>query len=273
MTVDPAAAAPPAGAGVLVVCGRLRPGGEAAYARYLAGTRPVLAAHGGEVLAVGAGVAIADASDVWPVQAVLRFPSVEAIGAFFADPRYAAIRGDRDEAYEELHLAVFADRGPRFAAGPPGEAAASLAAAAERHFHAVMARDLEAIVGRYAPGDRPYVFVEGPRWSTRGHDRIAAGWRAFAAASLSVERVEWVEGPVAEVEGRFGWIAGIVELVVQVAGVERRVRFRGSFVMQRDAAGEWRIVHEHFSQPAADPYGIGDWLKPDGSGQGSSPAG
>jgi ketosteroid isomerase-like protein/uncharacterized protein (DUF1330 family) len=267
MNFDPSAASPPPGPGVLVVGGRLRPGGEAAYARYLAGTRPILADHRGEVIAVGAGVAVDGASDLWPVNAVLRFPSVAAVGAFLADPRYAAIRAERDEAYEELHLAVFADRGSRFAAGQAEDDPTSLVVAVGRHFQAVVARDVEAVVGRYAPGDRTYVFVEGPRWSTRGHERIAAGWRAFAAASLAVDRVEWLEGPVAQVEGRLGWIAGIVEVVVRVAGVERRVRFRGSFVMHRDPAGEWRIVHEHFSQPAADPYGIGDWLPAGGAAQ------
>lgn len=260
MNFDPSLASPPPGSGLLVVRGRLRPGGEAAYARYLAGTRPILADHRGEVLAVGAGVAVDGAPEVWPVNAVLRFPSVAAVGAFLADPRYAAIRPDRDEAYEELHLTVFADRGSRFASAPTEEDAVPLTVMVERHFHSVVARDLEAIVARYAPGDRPYVFVEGPRWSTRGHEPIAAGWRAFTAASLTVDRVEWVEGPVEQVEGHLGWIAGIVELVVRAGEVERRVRFRGSFVLHRDPSGEWRIVHEHFSQPAADPYGIGDWL-------------
>lgn len=268
MNFDPSSGDLPPNPGCLVVRGRLRPGGEAAYARYLAGTRPILADHRGEVLAVGAGVAVDGAPDAWPVNAVLRFPSVAAVRAFLADPRYAAIRRDRDEAYEELHLAVFADRGSRLAAGQAEAGTSSLAAEAERHFHAVVARDLDAVVGRYAPGDRPYVFVEGPRWSTRGHERVAVGWRAFADAPLTVDRVEWVEGPVEQVEGPLGWIAGIVELVVRAAGVERRVRFRGSFVMHRDAAGAWRIVHEHFSQPTADPYGIGDWLSAGGAAPG-----
>lgn len=138
--------------------------------------------------------------------------------------------------------------------------AASLADVAAHHFQAVIAKDLPAIVNRYAPGDDTYVFVEGPRWSTRGFERIAAGWRAFTEAALTVRSCTWVEGPLSQVAGDLGWIGGIVELVVEARGRERHVRLRGTLVMDRSADGTWRVVHEHFSQPAADPYGIGDWL-------------
>ncbi len=135
-----------------------------------------------------------------------------------------------------------------------------LADVAAHHFEAVMARDLPAILDRYAPGDDTYVFVEGPRWSTRGFERIAVGWRAFTEARLTVRSCTWVEGPLSQIVGDLGWLGGIVELVVDIGGRERHVRLRGTFVMRRSADGAWRIVHEHFSQPAADPYGIGDWL-------------
>ena len=136
----------------------------------------------------------------------------------------------------------------------------SLADEAAHHFRAVIEKRIDEIVDRYWPDHRTYVFVEGPRWSTRGHDRIATGWRAFVNAPLAVRSVEWVEGPLSEICADLGWIGGIVELTVEVAGTTRQVRFRGTFVMRRSADGAWRIVHEHFSQPAADPYGIGDWL-------------
>ncbi len=66
------------------------------------------------------------------------------------------------------------------------------------------------------------------------------------------------------------WVAGIVDLTVAFAdGAVRTVRLRGTHVLEHadgDAAsgapGEWQVAHEHFSQPAADPYGIGDWLPP-----------
>lgn len=137
----------------------------------------------------------------------------------------------------------------------------TLEAAIAHHFQSVVDKRVEAIVDRYWPDEHTYVFVEGPRWSTRGYERVASGWRAFVGAPLAVTSCTWVEGPSAEVVGAMGWIAGIVELGVVAGGRDIRVRFRGSFVLRLAGDGVWRIVHEHFSQPAADPYGIGDWVK------------
>jgi len=100
--------------GALVVLqGRLRPGSEDTYRRYLEGTRPLLAKHGGSVAAVGGGIESAHASACWPVNGVLRFPSAEALVAFFEDPGYQAIKPLRDAAYAALQLSFFATRPPR----------------------------------------------------------------------------------------------------------------------------------------------------------------
>ena len=133
--------------------------------------------------------------------------------------------------------------------------------AVEAHFRAVVAKDAAEIVGRYAASPDLYVFVEGPRWSTVGHDAVATGWRAFCDAAMSVRSISWVEGPHAGALGDGGaWVAGVVDLDVELAeGGRRTVRLRGTHVLEKTASG-WAIVHEHFSQPAADPYGIGDWL-------------
>ena len=56
------------------------------------------------------------------------------------------------------------------------------------------------------------------------------------------------------------WHAGIVDIDMQILNRLARVRFRATHVLRRATDGVWRIEHEHFSQPAADPYGIGDWL-------------
>ena len=133
---------------------------------------------------------------------------------------------------------------------------------AHHHFQAVVEKRVEEIIARYAESEQTYVFVEGPRWATLGFKNIAAGWRAFVDAPLAVESCRYVETPISQVSGEMGWIAGIVELTVRVRDQLKAVRFRGTFVFARQADGVWRIVHEHFSQPAADPYGIGDWLKP-----------
>jgi uncharacterized protein (DUF1330 family) len=97
-----------------VLQGRLKPGGEDLYARYLEGTRPLLLEYGVRVDAVGAGIESAHATACWPINGVLRFPSAEALRGFFADPRYAEIRRRyRDAAYEVLELSFFEGRAPR----------------------------------------------------------------------------------------------------------------------------------------------------------------
>ena len=115
MTENPAPAP-----GWLVVQGRLRPDGDGDYLAYLAGTRPLLARHGGEVVAVGAGVESPHATAAWPINAVLRFPSVDAANAFLDDPDYRLLRQrHRGPAYDTLPLTVFAGRPPRFVPPSP----------------------------------------------------------------------------------------------------------------------------------------------------------
>jgi ketosteroid isomerase-like protein len=143
---------------------------------------------------------------------------------------------------------------------PDATVDAELRTAAESHFQAVVEARVEDVIDRYAPSADTYVFVEGPRWSTTGHEAIAEGWRAYVDAPLAVRAIEWVEGPRGQRWGDQGWIGGIVELTVETGEGTRPVRFRGTYVMERDADDTWRIVHEHFSQPAEDPYGTGDWL-------------
>jgi ketosteroid isomerase-like protein len=128
---------------------------------------------------------------------------------------------------------------------------------------AVVASDADAIIDCYADRDDLLVFVEGPRWQTRGHQAVARGWRDFCASGLRVRQVEFTEGP--HLHGRLDTAAlsGVVELdVVRPTGVEIRVSMRMTWVMMREP-DRWRIVHEHASQPGPDPYGIGDWLRPE----------
>jgi ketosteroid isomerase-like protein len=57
------------------------------------------------------------------------------------------------------------------------------------------------------------------------------------------------------------WIGGMITLTVHVRERNFTVKFRATFVMRRNEAGQWQIKHEHVSAPLEDPYGIGDWLK------------
>ena len=139
----------------------------------------------------------------------------------------------------------------------------SLKEIAEQHYAAAVEKRVEEILDNYVKSDETFVFVEGPRWSTVGFENIAKGWRDFCDSAISLEKVEWIEGPRSEISGDMGWIGGQVELTVRINEQLNTIRFRGTFVMRLEADGKWRVIHEHFSQPAADPYGIGDWLKKD----------
>ena len=131
---------------------------------------------------------------------------------------------------------------------------------------AVVARDVDAIVDSYADRSDLLVFVEGPRWQTRGHQAVAKGWRDFCNSGLSVRRVMFSDGP--HLHGGDGpralaCLSGIVDMnVVGPTGAGTTVAMRMTWVMARDP-DRWRIVHEHASQPGPDPYGIGDWLRPE----------
>ena len=139
----------------------------------------------------------------------------------------------------------------------------SPAAFVEAHWRAAIEGRIGDVIAAYADSDDTYVFPEGPRWATRGKRLIETGWRAYLQAPFRLTSYAWIEGPLSGSAADLGWCAGVAEFGVQRGKDTTRVRFRFSFVLAC-ADDRWRIVHEHFSQPAADPYGTGDWLKASG---------
>ena len=133
----------------------------------------------------------------------------------------------------------------------------------KKHFAAVQDKRIEDIIDFYVDSPELLVFVEGPRWATVSFERVAKGWRDFVDTSISVQSCEWVENLESKVIGEMGFVGGIVEMKANINGEIKSIRFRGTFIFQLESDGKWRVIHEHFSQPAADPYGIGDWLKKD----------
>ena len=133
----------------------------------------------------------------------------------------------------------------------------------KKHFAAVQDKRIEDIIDFYVDSPELLVFVEGPRWVTVSFERVAKGWRDFVDTSISVQSCEWVENLESKVIGEMGFVGGIVEMKANINGEIKSIRFRGTFIFQLESDGKWRVIHEHFSQPAADPYGIGDWLKKD----------
>lgn len=133
----------------------------------------------------------------------------------------------------------------------------------KKHFAAVAKKRIDDILNFYADSPDLLVFVEGPRWATLSFERVSKGWRDFVDSAISVKSCEWVETLESKTFTDSGFVAGIVEMKVEINGKLKTIRFRGTFVFQKEKDGNWRVIHEHFSQPAENPYGIGDWLKKD----------
>jgi ketosteroid isomerase-like protein len=130
------------------------------------------------------------------------------------------------------------------------------------HFEAIIKKDLATITGMYTESDDLLVFVEGPRWQTLGYDNVKRGWTDFVNSPILMIGCEWSEHLRSHIVGKMGFVAGIAELDLVINGEPKKVKLRGTFIFEQDVQDEWQITLEHFSQPAEDPYGIGDWLKP-----------
>jgi ketosteroid isomerase-like protein len=136
-----------------------------------------------------------------------------------------------------------------------------IARAIEKHFDAVKHKRIDEILELYAESDELLVFVEGPRWQTLGYANVEKGWRDFVNSEIVVRECVWAENLRTRTVGKMGFVAGIARLEVEIKGEMKTIEFRGTFVLEENEKGSWKIIHEHFSQPAENPYGIGDWLK------------
>lgn len=128
-------------------------------------------------------------------------------------------------------------------------------------YEAIILKEVNRICASYIPNEDTYVILEGPRYATLGFSKISKGWFDFCNSGLSLEKIEWVEGPFSEESTDMAWIGGQIVLTVGLNGQSFTRQFRASFVLRKDADGAWKIRHEHVSGPLEDPYGIGDWLK------------
>ena len=130
------------------------------------------------------------------------------------------------------------------------------------HFYqSIIDKNVEAIRASYVPSEETYVILEGPRYTTLGYEKIAKGWGDFCDSLLTLNKIEWVEGPFEETSTDMAWVGGMIVLTVEVKGKEFVVQFRSTFVLRKNQENQWQIKHEHVSAPLQDPYGIGDWLK------------
>jgi ketosteroid isomerase-like protein len=130
-------------------------------------------------------------------------------------------------------------------------------------FQAIIDKNAAKIGSFYVQDAATYVVLEGPRLTTLGFEKIQKGWFDFCDSRLTLDKIEWLEGPFSEAETSMAWVGGVIKLTVSV-GAEKSFEqtFRASFVVKKgDENDNWLIRHEHVSGALADPYGIGDWLK------------
>ncbi len=176
---------------LLFIQGRLHPGQESVYARYLEGTRPLMAEYRAEIVVVGEGIDSEQTTDAWPVNAVLSFPDRQHAEGFLADPRYQALAAaTRDVAYETLHLSLVAGRAPK------ARSAKTVAEEAFEEFRHGLAEGVwQPFLGRLTD-DFVFRFPFGAWQGTHhGKDRAAAFFQFVSAAyaeGLTVTEVERV---------------------------------------------------------------------------------
>lgn len=120
-------------------------------------------------------------------------------------------------------------------------------------------RDLEGVLDCFDKADDTYVYLEGPRWTNRGGERIHKGWRDYFDAPIELNQWRWTEGPYVFESSDLATVCGVIEYDFMGGGEPKHLKMRMTWVVRRGEDRVWRIVHEHGSQPLADPYGTGDW--------------
>lgn len=130
-------------------------------------------------------------------------------------------------------------------------------------YSAIIHKKVESIINSYHQSEETYVILEGPRLSTKGYKNIAAGWKDFANSSIVLNSIEWLEGPINYIMTDSATLSGVIRLKGKIG--ENKAfdnTFRASFLLIKHE-NEYKIIHEHVSGALADPYGIGDWKKPE----------
>ena len=130
-------------------------------------------------------------------------------------------------------------------------------------FQAIIDKNAPKIGTFYVQDEQTYVVLEGPRLTTLGFEKIQKGWFDFCDSRLTLDKIEWLEGPFSEAETAMAWVGGVIKLTVSIAHEKTfEQTFRASFVVKKlTPNGNWLIRHEHVSGALIDPYVIGDWLK------------
>lgn len=94
--------------GVFVIAlEKLRAGGGDALAEYSGKARPIVASHGGSLVAGGLKSSKIVQDTEWDRAVIFRFPGAEAVEGWLNDPDYLAILPIRERAIEKITIATF----------------------------------------------------------------------------------------------------------------------------------------------------------------------
>ena len=140
----------------VTIQGKLKdnPDAQSLYVNYLQGTVPLMSKYQVSIFAVGAGIKTLNFDHssqqnhhYYPINAILRFPKLELMEAFFADPEYLHIKTlYRDPAYEYLSLSAFSHDYAQSDDFPP---------------HEKITLVLHALSCHHSKATMPYLFAQG----------------------------------------------------------------------------------------------------------------
>jgi uncharacterized protein (DUF1330 family) len=92
---------------IVIVCGNPNPNENDKLQEYQKIARPIIAKHGGQILARGSGTRSLTGSRKWQTGIVIRFPDEVSATAWHDDPDYRRVLPLRSSGYSELEIHVF----------------------------------------------------------------------------------------------------------------------------------------------------------------------
>ena len=108
------------------------------------------------------------------------------------------------------------------------------------HFYrAIINKRVVNVCSSYMPSKESYVILEGPRCTTLGFEKISKGWWDFWNSPLTLNKIEWVEGPFGEVSSDKARVGGMVVLNVELKGKEFTVQFLSTFSLLKNQENIW----------------------------------
>ena len=123
----------------------------------------------------------------------------------------------------------------------------------ERYAAAVRAKDVDAFVGLYADDVR--TFDLWSVWSYDGKDAfrgMVSEWfgslEDHEVVAVAFDDVRTQEGPDVGAISAFTTYAAVAPDGTELRSMNNRL----TWVLRKDADGEWKIAHEHTSAPAGD---------------------